>query len=79
MPRPSVSRRPQERQNHSLNIRQLSIKMHGSEKFLVLKEKFMAEVGSDILPTPLLLSSNITSLTQLEDRATSRVQAVRHP
>lgn len=39
----------QERSNPPFNIRKLAIKMHGSERALVLKEKFMAEVSH---PTP---------------------------
>lgn len=34
-----------ERANPPFNVRKLSIKMHGSEKALVLKEKFMAEIA----------------------------------
>lgn len=36
---------PQERANPPFNIRKLAIKMHGSERNLLLKEKFMAEVS----------------------------------
>ncbi|KAE8542005.1 acyl-coenzyme A oxidase 1 [Cryptococcus gattii VGV] len=34
-----------ERANPPFNVRKLSVKMHGSEKALVLKEKFMAEIA----------------------------------
>ncbi|WVQ95274.1 hypothetical protein IAU59_002369 [Kwoniella sp. CBS 9459] len=34
-----------ERANPPFNVRQMSIKMHGSEKALLLKEKFMAEIA----------------------------------
>ncbi|WVO14615.1 hypothetical protein L204_102252 [Cryptococcus depauperatus] len=47
-PRPkptTVDTLAMERSNPPFNVRRLSIKMHGSEKALVLKEKFMAEIS----------------------------------
>ncbi|OWZ77266.1 acyl-CoA oxidase [Cryptococcus neoformans A2-102-5] len=47
-PRPkptTVETLAMERANPPFNVRKLSIKMHGSEKALVLKEKFMAEIA----------------------------------
>ena len=44
----------QERVNPPFNVRKLSIKMHGSEKALLRKEKFMAEVSLAKIPWSFL-------------------------
>jgi hypothetical protein len=69
-----------ERANAPFNVRQLSILMHGSEKALVLKEKFMAEVRHQLVPSrastrPLHHRNHADGSA---DRQTSCIQAERY-
>ncbi|KAK4690092.1 acyl-CoA oxidase, partial [Tremellales sp. Uapishka_1] len=66
-----------ERANPPFNIRALSVKMHGSEKALVLKEKFMAEIARH----PAFKLSDIHDLSkdELRERTMEKLIGIADP
>ena len=67
----------QERANTPFNIRKLAVAMHGSEKALVLKEKFMAEVRARLLQRSGAFTPCDRQLIDL-DRSQPRIQDDRY-
>ncbi|CEH12244.1 acyl-oxidase [Ceraceosorus bombacis] len=65
-----------ERQNPPFNVRAMSIAQHGTEKELLLKEKFMLEISRD----PIFYMGDVHDLTkdQLRERTMAKIGSLVH-